>query len=38
MGWGCTAGVDACSGDEDGIESLKEWNGRPKVGISVGDL
>ena len=36
MGFGCSAGVDACSGSEDGMESLKERRGKLKVGMCVG--
>ena len=32
----CSARVDACSGSEDAMESLKERRGEPKIGMSVG--
>lgn len=32
----CSAGINACSGDKDGIRSLKERRGGPEVGLSVG--
>lgn len=33
---GFFTGINTCSGDKDGIKSLKERKGGPKVGMSVG--